>query len=121
VSQSWNDEDDALDKAKKDLDAMGSDGWEIFAIIPGPAIPGINKPAQTWLYAFAKRLYPSMTTANQMATNAGIDPKTFREALRNAAFSWHELNEEWTVQRDSPQHKDMQQVLFQLLDKRKER
>ena len=49
------DEDEALDKAKEDLNDMGSDGWEIFAILPGAAIPGISKAAQTWLYAFAKR------------------------------------------------------------------
>ena len=49
------DEDEALKKAEEDLNDMGSDGWEIFAILPGTAIPGISKGAQTWLYAFAKR------------------------------------------------------------------
>jgi hypothetical protein len=49
------DEDEALNKAQAQLDDLGSDGWEIFAILPGTAIPGISKGAQTWLYAFAKR------------------------------------------------------------------
>lgn len=100
---------------------MGSDGWEIFAILPGPAIPGINKAAQTWLYAFAKRPYPSLTTANDMATSADIDPKAFRNALRDAKLPWHKPNEDWTITRDSPQYKDMERVLYELLDKRKGR
>jgi hypothetical protein len=53
------DQDDALKKAEQDLNELGSDGWEIFAILPGTAIPGINKHAQTWLYAFAKRPVPN--------------------------------------------------------------
>lgn len=115
------DEDDGLDDAKRILNEMGSDGWEILAIIPGPAIPGINKAAQTYLYAFAKRPYPSLTTANEMATKVDIDPKVFRQALRDANLSWHEPDTEWTVPRDSPEYKDMEKVLHQLLDKRKKR
>jgi hypothetical protein len=114
------DEDDALDKAKRDLNEFGSDGWEIFAIIPGPAIPGINKPAQTWLYAFAKRPYPSYVTASEMASTVDIDPKVFRQALRDAKLPWHEPDTEWKVLRDSQEYKDMEGVLHQLLsDKQK--
>ncbi|MGD0693535.1 MAG: hypothetical protein ABSB82_01645 [Terriglobia bacterium] len=49
------DEDDAIEKAQGQLDELGADEWEIFAILPGTAIPGISKAAQSWLYAFAKR------------------------------------------------------------------
>jgi hypothetical protein len=53
------DKEDALEGAQHDLDDLGADGWEVFAILPGPAIPGINKHAQTSLYAFAKRPVPN--------------------------------------------------------------
>ena len=39
------DKDDGLQEASRLLNEVGSDGWEIFAILAGPAIPAINKAA----------------------------------------------------------------------------
>lgn len=56
----------------------------------------------------------SYITAVEMARSAGIDPKTFRRALRAEAFPWHGHNERWTVPVGSPQHNDMLRVLRSL-------
>lgn len=48
-------EDAGIEKAQSELNELGNEGWEIFAILPGTSIPGISKGAQSWLYAFAKR------------------------------------------------------------------
>ncbi len=55
-------------------------------------------------------------TAEEMAKDAKIDPKRFRDALRKARFEWHDHYDRWTVQRDSPQHEAMLRVLRQLSD-----
>ena len=39
------------------------------------------------------------TSAEDMAKQAGIDPKRFRKALRDERFSWHNHNDRWTVGR----------------------
>jgi hypothetical protein len=49
-----------------------------------------------------------------MAKKAEIDPKRFRQALRDQNFPWHQHNERWTVELGSNEHKAMQQVLNKL-------
>jgi hypothetical protein len=51
-----------------------------------------------------------------MAKEAGMDPKKFRQALRNESFPWHQHNDRWTVEQASDEHKAMQKVLRKLLD-----
>jgi hypothetical protein len=50
-----------------------------------------------------------------MARAAGIDPKTFRQALRDENLPWHGHNDPWDVFVGSPKHKDMQRVLARLM------
>ena len=52
--------------------------------------------------------------AADMARHAGIDPKKFRQALRDAELAWHKHGGRWKVFRDSPEHKDMLSVLNSL-------
>ncbi|MER9003303.1 hypothetical protein NKI15_06700 [Mesorhizobium sp. M0862] len=60
-----------------------------------------------------------LTNAAEMATAAGIDPETFREALRDSDFPWHNPPDDWTVEIDSRQHEAMRTVLLIVLLKRK--
>jgi hypothetical protein len=53
-------------------------------------------------------------TAVELAREAGIDPKTFRAALRRERFPWHRHNASWTALRGSPQHENMLRVLSRL-------
>ena len=46
-----------------------------------------------------------------MARKARIDPKLFREVLRDENFDWHKRHALWTVEIDSEEHKSMQRVL----------
>ncbi len=55
-----------------------------------------------------------LVTAPDMARNAGIDPKKFRQALRDAELAWHKHGGRWKVFCDSPEHKDMLRVLNRL-------
>ena len=41
----------------------------------------------------------------------GIDPKSFRAALRRAGLAWHRPNAAWTVARGSGEHDDLLRVL----------
>ncbi|RWD33481.1 hypothetical protein [Mesorhizobium sp.] len=50
-------------------------------------------------------------TAIDMARSVGVDPKAYRQALREADFPWHHQNERWTVEIDSPEHEAMRTVL----------
>lgn len=50
-------------------------------------------------------------TAIQMATQAGINPKAFRQALRKADLSWYVRYGRWKAPRDSPKHAEMQRIL----------
>lgn len=52
-----------------------------------------------------------LVTAADMARSAGIDPKRFRAALRQANINWHPHNGRWEALRDSAEHRDMLQVL----------
>jgi len=54
-------------------------------------------------------------TATEMAIKADIDPKRFRQALRNEQLPWHVHNARWTVLRGSKEHSDMKRVLGRLL------
>lgn len=51
------------------------------------------------------------TTAVEMAKKAGIDPKRFRQALRNENLPGHQHNEKWTVEIGKERHADMKKVL----------
>jgi len=51
------------------------------------------------------------TTAEEMAEQAGVDPRVFRRALRDANFPWHVQWERWTVEVGSEQHQAMEHVL----------
>lgn len=57
---------------------------------------------------------PLTVTAAEMARNAGIDPKTFRAALRRANLKWHAYYEKWEVPFGSAEHRDMSDVLASL-------
>jgi hypothetical protein len=57
-------------------------------------------------------------TAIEMAKEGGVDPKAFRAALRDGQPTWHALNSLWTVQKGSPKHEYMREVLSSLLYKR---
>ena len=50
-----------------------------------------------------------------MAKAAGIDPKRFRQALRDEEFDWHIHGASWTVNRSGPEHLDMERVLRRLV------
>ena len=50
-------------------------------------------------------------TAIEMANQAKIDPKVFRQALRKENFGWHKPNDCWTVELGSDHHMAMLGVL----------
>ncbi len=56
-------------------------------------------------------------TAKEIAHHHGIDPKRYRQALRNAAFSWYVWGAPWTVTEGSTRHKQMMKVLEGLVVK----
>jgi len=57
------------------------------------------------------RMQKGLVTAVEMARAKGIEPSEFRAALRAAEFNWHLHGQRWTVERNSPKHHDMEQVL----------
>lgn len=57
---------------------------------------------------------PRTVTAAEIARAAGIDPKTFRAALRRANLNWHAHYEKWEVPFGSAEHRDMSDVLASL-------
>ena len=52
--------------------------------------------------------------AVDMAKQAGIKPKRFRDALRKENFAWHEHNDRWTVNIGSVEHAAMEHVLSKI-------
>jgi hypothetical protein len=54
-------------------------------------------------------------TAQEMAKEAGVDPKLFRAELREAGFSWHQHNDRWEVVHGSPEHDEMKAVLDRIV------
>lgn len=59
-----------------------------------------------------------LTSAADMARAVGVDPKAFRQALRNANFPWHKHNDDWIVELDSAEHSSMRTVLVTLLKRK---
>lgn len=59
-----------------------------------------------------------LTTAAEMANAAGLDPETFREALRGSSFAWHKPDDDWTVEIDSREHEAMRTMLLIVLLRR---
>lgn len=55
----------------------------------------------------------SWITANGMAGGDLSDQKSFRRALRKAAFSWHKHNDRWRVPAGSTKHTQMLEVFEQ--------
>ena len=58
---------------------------------------------------------PETTSAAEMARAAGLDPKAFRQTLRDENLPWHTHNDPWIVSVGSPEHEDMQRVLARLV------
>lgn len=56
----------------------------------------------------------AMTNAEEMAKAAGVDAKTFRQALRDAKLSWHNHYDRWTVEVGSDKHADMERILREI-------
>jgi hypothetical protein len=54
------------------------------------------------------------TNAEEMAKAAGVDAKTFRQALRDAKLSWHDHYDRWTVEVGSKEHAEMERVLKEI-------
>lgn len=59
-------------------------------------------------------LKKARTTAEQMAKQAGVNPRVFRKALREERFPWHFEWERWTVEIGSEQHRAMENVLMKV-------
>jgi hypothetical protein len=58
------------------------------------------------------------TSAVEMAKRAGIDPKIFRQALREEQFPWHIHNDYWEVEVGRERHSAMERVLKDVIRKR---
>lgn len=57
---------------------------------------------------------PKTTTAESMAQMVGVNPDTFREALRGAKFP-RKRTTDWEVKIDSPAYSGMRTVLANLI------
>ena len=51
-----------------------------------------------------------LTTAIAFADQFGLDPKSYRAALRREGFAWHAHGEPWLVPPGSPEQRDMLRV-----------
>lgn len=57
----------------------------------------------------------TQVTAAEMAREAGITPKRFRDALRKETLPWHDHSYmRWTVTNGSCEHTDMRRILSNL-------
>jgi|HubBroStandDraft_6_1064221.scaffolds.fasta_scaffold1745817_2 hypothetical protein len=54
------------------------------------------------------------TTAVAMAKQVGVDPKVFRQGLREQTFPWHSHNERRKVEVGSEQQEAMERVLREI-------
>lgn len=58
-------------------------------------------------------------TAVELARDMGIDPKRFRHELRQAEdrgeITWHQKGQRWVAWVDSPELRDMERVLTNLV------
>ena len=57
------------------------------------------------------------TTAAEMAETIGVDPETFRAALRSAKHP-RKRGTDWEVKIDSPSHSGMRTVLVGLIQRK---
>ena len=57
-----------------------------------------------------KEIDMSTINAEAIAKEAGVDPKAFRQALRDKQFPWHVPND-WTVEIGSDHYQSMLDVL----------
>ena len=55
-----------------------------------------------------------LTTAIVIAEAFGLDPKSYRAALRREHFAWHEHGERWLVSPGSAEQEDMLRVAERL-------
>ncbi len=53
--------------------------------------------------------------AVEMAKVEGVLPKAFFQALQEAKLPWHRPDQPWIVERDSPEHRDMEAVLREII------
>ena len=53
--------------------------------------------------------------AVEMAKAEGVLPKEFLRALQEAQLPWHRPDQPWIVERDSPEHHDMEAVLREII------
>jgi hypothetical protein len=67
--------------------------------------------------AICIRVSVRMVTAIDMAKAESVDPKAFRQALRDEGLPWHAWNERWEVVEGSKEHADMQRVMAKLTAK----
>lgn len=51
-----------------------------------------------------------LTTAEAIAAEYDLNAKSYRAALRRAAFTWHQPNQSWTVSPGSSEQSDMLQI-----------
>lgn len=56
-----------------------------------------------------------LVTAAEIAREHGLDPKRYRQALRDAKLSWYVWGAPWTVHSGSSQHEDLLRVLRAVL------
>ena len=56
-----------------------------------------------------------LVTAAEIARTHGLDPKRYRQALRDAKLSWYVRGAPWTVKTGSSQHRDLLRVLQAVL------
>ncbi|MGT2466296.1 hypothetical protein ACVOMV_16610 [Mesorhizobium atlanticum] len=59
-----------------------------------------------------------ITNAERMARASGLDPETFRDALRDSDFPWYKPGDDWTAELGSLEHDAMRTVLLLVLLKR---
>jgi hypothetical protein len=76
-----------------------------------------GQPKQTERAVAVKIAKP--VTAADMARTVGIDPKAFRQALRDAKLPWHQHDEDWTAEPKSAEHLAMRTVLVSLLKRKR--
>jgi hypothetical protein len=59
-------------------------------------------------------MLPKLTTAEAMAQTVGVNPNTFRDALRGAKYP-RKRSTDWEVKIDSPAYSGMRTVLATLV------
>jgi len=62
-----------------------------------------------------------LVTAAEIARAHGLDPKRYRQALRDARLGWYIHGAPWTVEEGSPRHRDLLRVLDGLMNGKPQR